>query len=114
MRNRSLLLTLILGFGALIGSTQQNQAVRAGDDKEDRVGQLIKQLGSPKFAVRDRAKKELEALGTSALEALRQAAKSTDMETSRARPVSWSRNLKTKSPSTISWPRRKSTSISRT
>jgi len=83
MRNRCLLLALALGFGALLSFTQPQQAVRAGDDKGDRVGQLIKQLGSPKFAIRDRAKKELEAMGTKALEALRQAAKSNDMETSR-------------------------------
>src|SRR2546421_167997 len=72
---------MLLAFGFALAS-QPYQAVGADDDK-DRVGQLIKQLGSPKFAVRDRAKKELESMGTAALEALRKAAKSEDMETSR-------------------------------
>src|SRR2546421_569619 len=81
MRNRCLLLALALGLTLVLSSPRQTAT--AGDDKSDRVQQLIKQLGSPKFAVRDRAKKELESMGNSALEALRKAAKSEDMETSR-------------------------------
>jgi len=82
MRNRYLLLVLALGLG-LVFSGQPRQAVQAGGDQTDRVEQLIKQLGSPKFTVRDRAKKELEAMGPAALAALRKAAKSDDMEPAR-------------------------------
>jgi len=81
MRKWLSLLALLVGVSVFVVSTQPS-AVGADDDK-DRVGQLIKQLGSPKFAVRDRAKRELEAMGPAALEALRQASKSNDMEISR-------------------------------
>src|SRR5262249_6676985 len=82
MRNRFMLLAVALGL-VLALSFQPRQTAHADDDTGDRVGQLIKQLGSPKFAVRDRARKELEWMGPTALAALRKAAKSDDMETSR-------------------------------
>jgi WD40 repeat protein/serine/threonine protein kinase len=45
-----------------------------------RIGELVQQLGSLKFAVRESACRELEIIGIPALEALRQAAKSQDLE----------------------------------
>ncbi len=84
MWNRCLLPALALGLTLVLSSPPQAvHAVGDKGDKADRVQQLIQQLGSPKFAVRDRAKKELESMGPAALEALRKAAKSEDMETSR-------------------------------
>jgi hypothetical protein len=47
----------------------------------ERLQQLVEQLGHPRFTVRDKATRELEALGPDALPALRQAAKSPDAET---------------------------------
>jgi len=83
MRNRCLLLALALGLTLVLSSPRQTVDAAGGDDKGERAQQLIKQLGSTKFAVRERAKKELESMGPAALEALRKAARSEDMETSR-------------------------------
>jgi hypothetical protein len=46
----------------------------AADEASDRIERLVKQLGSNKFADRERAKRELQAIGTPALEALKKAA----------------------------------------
>ncbi len=48
-----------------------------------KVAELVKKLGSANFAVRDGARKELEAIGWPALDALREAAKGEDLETKR-------------------------------
>lgn len=47
---------------------------------KEKLGNLIEQLGSSNFGEREKASKELEAIGLPALEALRQAAKSDDAE----------------------------------
>ena len=54
-------------------------------DKIDvkKIDDLVKKLGSGNFAERDQARKDLEAISMPALEPLRKAAKSTDLETSR-------------------------------
>lgn len=52
-----------------------------GDAK--RVSELIKQLGSSKFQERNAAQKELEAIGSAALELLRKAVQTEDLETSK-------------------------------
>ena len=54
-------------------------------DKIDtkKIDMLVKKLGSGNFADLDQARKEIEAIGMPALEPLRKAAKSTDLETSR-------------------------------
>jgi hypothetical protein len=81
MLKRGFLLALLLGLG--VGLTGVlNPTASAGDDTA-RIAKLVKELGSKKFAVRDRAKRELDALGMKALDALRQAARSSDLETSR-------------------------------
>jgi hypothetical protein len=75
-----LLLALILLFG--LGSTLALQADRAKPNKE-RIGDLIARLGSRSFAQRQQASKNLDAIGVPALEALRKATTSPDMEISR-------------------------------
>jgi hypothetical protein len=45
-----------------------------------RIETLVKQLGDPRFATREKAQRELESIGPGALEALRTAAKSEDQE----------------------------------
>lgn len=52
-----------------------------------RIGQLIDQLSSVKFAEREAASQMLEAIGPSALDALRKAVKSEDCEVSRRAQV---------------------------
>ncbi len=80
MGKRWSLLALLLGLGVGLGATVSGPA---GADDTDRVARLVKQLGSNRFVERDRAKRELEAIGMPALEALRRAARSKDLETSR-------------------------------
>src|SRR6516162_5257513 len=54
-------------------------------DKIDtaKIDDLIKRLGSGNFGVRDQARKELEAIGLPALEALRKASTGRDVESNR-------------------------------
>jgi hypothetical protein len=82
MRNRCLLLALLLGLGFAV-LTQMRQTASANNNDEERVNKLVQQLGSSKFSDRDKAKRELESLGMKALEGLRKAAKNGDLETSR-------------------------------
>src|SRR5262245_42296621 len=81
MRNRCLLLALLLGLGLGLSGLSRQAAV--ANDETERINQLVKQLGSSKFAERENAKRELEKIGVPALEALRKAAQSSDLETSR-------------------------------
>src|SRR5438445_6144416 len=81
MRSRWLILALILGWGFAwcpAWSTPSGVANRVAE-----VAPLIGQLGSRKFAEREQATRALDALGTSALTALRKAVQSDDMEVSR-------------------------------
>src|SRR5262249_1390069 len=80
MRRCGFLFAALLGLGVGLGSLPQGAAIA---DDADRTGKLVKQLGSKRFAERDAARRELEALGAAALDTLRQAAQSPDMETSR-------------------------------
>src|SRR5947209_16666024 len=81
MSNRRALLALLLGLGVGLGAVL---ATRVGaNDDAGRVARLVKQLGSSKFTERDRARRGLEAIGLPALDALRQAARSPDLETRR-------------------------------
>lgn len=76
MNRFGLLLALILaiGLGTVIAVPSS-----PGND-QNKINQLITKLGSDNFRERDAATKELDAIGEPALEALRKAAKSTDME----------------------------------
>ena len=55
----------------------------SGDTSPERVDHLIARLGSGAYADRERATRELDALGADALAALRRAAQSADPETRR-------------------------------
>ena len=76
MRRFGTILTLVLGLG--IGTVLAVPASSGTD--QAKIGQLIAKLGSDNFRERDSATKELDSIGEPALEALRKAAKSTDME----------------------------------
>lgn len=67
--------TLVLAWGSL------GQAQTPKDDA--RIDALIRKLGSSAYVQREVARKELEAIGTPALEPLRRAKKTADMETGR-------------------------------
>src|SRR5271163_2159561 len=81
MAKKWLCLALIAGLG-LGGFTlwQRNATAAQQPSNDEQINQLIKQLGSMKFAERNKAKQELETLGTAALEQLRRAAKEGDLE----------------------------------
>lgn len=73
------LLALAWGFSSTV--TAQEKASPAAPIPE-RIRKLIDGLGQEKFAERDRAERELEAIGAAALEPLRHAAKHADAEVS--------------------------------
>jgi hypothetical protein len=76
MRSRHLLAALVLGL------TVPAAVPAPLPDKADaaRIKRLVEQLGSPEFQEREKAVKELAAIGEPALEALRKAAESNDAE----------------------------------
>src|SRR5947208_1919212 len=80
MLSRSCLPALVAGL-ALLGTAGPRTG--SADEPSDRIERLVKQLGSPKFADRERAKRELQAIGTPALEALKKAAAADDGEVGR-------------------------------
>ncbi len=58
-------------------------ATAAQTTDDARINALVRKLGSPAYVQREQARKELEAIGVPALDALRRAAKTADVETSR-------------------------------
>jgi hypothetical protein len=72
-------LLLILGLGVIGMLT----APVAADNDADKIDQLIEQLGSGAFKDRESATKALDAIGAPALEKLRKAAESEDLEIKR-------------------------------
>lgn len=82
MFKRNLLGALALClFG--IGSIALTQDRDLADRDAARIETLVQQLGSAKFTDREKAKKELEGIGTPALTALKKAAKDDNLETSK-------------------------------
>lgn len=73
-----LLAAIVLGLGALAALPSP-----AADNKVEveRIATLVKQLGSNQFEEREKATQQLDAIGAPALEGLRKAAKSDDLET---------------------------------
>lgn len=81
MRNWILLVVWCVGVG-LVSAAQGPQTTPPVNDSQP-LNELVRQLGSTKFPEREKAHKQLEALGERALAALRQGVKSEDLETSR-------------------------------
>jgi hypothetical protein len=77
MRARSLLTALIVAGLALMIALPSPADEPPGKEKIDK---LIQQMGSGSFSEREKATKELEAIGLPALKGLRQAARSDDTE----------------------------------
>jgi hypothetical protein len=74
---------VLLTAGAVTLRLQPGQGDPAEETSKDRLTSLIRQLGDRKFAKREQAGKELEALGGEALPALRKATASDDPEIRR-------------------------------
>ena len=84
MRTRSWLPQLALGFGlAVLAAAPAPAADKAEKPDAARIAKLIAQLGSDDFDDREKASADLAAIGEPALDALRQAVKSTDEEVHR-------------------------------
>jgi hypothetical protein len=60
-----------------------SQGLAQTPNEDARIDALIRKLGSPAYVQRELARKELETIGTPALEPLRRASKTADMETGR-------------------------------
>jgi len=71
-------------LATLVGILVLHVTIAAADKgAPDRVARLVAELGSSRFADRDRASRELDAIGEPALSALRQAARGSDAEVCR-------------------------------
>jgi hypothetical protein len=78
MKTRWLVIVVVLvvlgGLGLSAGTGKETM-------EGGRIGRLISQLASSRFADRQQASRELEAIGEPALAALRRATNAADMET---------------------------------
>jgi hypothetical protein len=85
MLSRHCLLALVVGLAILANSSSNRQA--AADEQSDRIERLVKQLGASKFADRERAQRELRAIGVPALDALKNASSDNGEKGRRARDL---------------------------
>src|SRR5436853_7629032 len=72
---------LVLGVG--LGLVVVLPTTAAEKVSPEAIAKLVEKLGSPEFAERDKANKELEALREQAVHALKKAVKGEDLETKR-------------------------------
>src|SRR5947209_7742248 len=81
MRTHTLLPLLALGLGlGVLAATPARSADSAEKPDADKITKLVKQLGSDDFDDREKASAALDAIGAPALDALRDALKSSDEE----------------------------------
>jgi hypothetical protein len=85
MLSRNCLLALGLGLAIFANNSSSRQA--AADEQSDRIERLVKQLGASKFADRERAQRELRAIGVPALDALKKASGDGGEKGRRARDL---------------------------
>src|SRR4051812_17112621 len=87
MRVRQVLPALLLGAGLLalvaLPVTADTEKPATSKANAEKIAKLIEQLGSESFKERKAASEALDKIGGPALEALRKAAKSKDVETSK-------------------------------
>src|SRR5437868_14927277 len=83
MLKRLLCLALLVGLGLGVHAAFQRDVAASGQQQDDqqRIAELVKKLGSMNYNEREKAKRDLEAIGMPALEQLRQAGKDSDLET---------------------------------
>jgi hypothetical protein len=75
--------TLAFTLCLAVGSWGQGQTPAPANPDNARIEVLVRKLGSSSFVQREQARKELEVIGTPALEPLRRANKTADAETNR-------------------------------
>src|SRR6266508_1290678 len=80
MRHLCVWFALLLGLGVALNAVPSRAADKA--DAET-IEKLVKQLASGRFAAREQAQKKLEEIGLPALDALKKAVETGDMETKR-------------------------------
>jgi len=80
MRHFCVWLGLLAGLGATLSALPGRAADKADPET---IEKLVKQLSSGRFVEREKAQKQLEAIGLPALEALKKAAETGDPETKR-------------------------------
>jgi hypothetical protein len=74
---------LALTFLVSLASWGTAQSPEPAGAENPRIGELIRKLGSSSYLQREHARKELEAIGSPALDTLRRARKASDVETRR-------------------------------
>jgi hypothetical protein len=80
MRHLCVWLALLVGLGLTLSAVPTRAADKADSETIDK---LVKQLGSGRFSQREQAQKKLEEIGQPAVEALKKAVDTGDMETKR-------------------------------
>jgi hypothetical protein len=85
MLSRNCLLALGLGLAVLANNSSTRPA--SADEQSDRIERLVRQLGASKFADRERAQRELRAIGVPALDALKNASRDDGEKGRRAREL---------------------------
>jgi hypothetical protein len=85
MLSRSYLPALLLGLA--LGWITLPRPEASADETSDRIERLVKQLGASKYADRERAQRELRAVGTPALDALKKASRDDGELGRRARAL---------------------------
>jgi hypothetical protein len=80
---RTLCCTMLLVLGIALGSSTAFSADSAKDGDRERIARCVTQLGSEEYSQREAATRELDAVGPAALEALRKAQDSEDLEVRR-------------------------------
>jgi len=84
IRRKSAFAVLVsVAAAALAAAADGSPGITIQDADRDRIAKLVEQLGSDKFTEREAASRDLERLGPSALEALRQVANVADAEKHR-------------------------------
>lgn len=78
---------LLCAFGASPDQSKGDE--RKPKESDAAIARLVEQLGSPSFAEREQATKDLGTIGVLALDALRKAAKSTNPEVARRATRLW-------------------------
>lgn len=88
MKNLLLSLVLLFPISATLAQEQPDLPAPQKESAEDKIRRLVGELGEDSYQAREKAQAALEKMGKPALEALRKAAKSIDLEvSSRAREL---------------------------
>ena len=79
---KNILVGLMFLFPASVVMAQDKPTPEKTESVEDKIRRLVEELGDDSYHIREKAHKALEKIGKPALEALRKAFKSVDLEVS--------------------------------